>query len=265
MHPILGTIGPFTFHTYSVLVNVGVLAALIWLAVTAPEGDETRRLDAGLAAAAGGFVGARSGYVLANGAYFVDHLGEALAVWSGGLSWPGAAAGVIAGLWLYGRRRQLPVLPLIDAIALPAGLLAALAWGGCLAAGCAYGVEVVPGRFPVSLTAYAPDMYGLTLPRWPTQTAGLAYSLIALAVLYTLRGRTRAPGAMGLSALALTALGAVLLGLTRADPMPEMGGLRLDLWASLTVLLASLAGLLALRLRSHGTSISNPQSPVSNP
>lgn len=249
MWPVLARFGPYTLYTYTVLLSLAVAVALARLYRAAPPDQRNRWLDAGIAATLGGLLGARLAYVLANGAYYAARPIEALMFWQGGLGWPGAAAGGLLGLWLYARRAREPLPPLLDALALPVGLLSLLSWGGCLASGCAYGAEVTPGQLPAWLVSTAPDLYGLSTPRWPVQAVGIAWSLFALAAMWANRRARWPAGAQGLYALSLAALGPFLLGFVRGDPMPLLAAIRLDVVASGLVLVAATLAWAALVLR----------------
>jgi phosphatidylglycerol:prolipoprotein diacylglycerol transferase len=249
VHPILLQIGPITISTYTALIAVGAavgLAALYW---RAPAGKRTRWLDAGLAAMVGGLIGARLVYVAANADYYLPHLEEVIQLWQGGLAWPGAPLGALAGAWIYSRRTGEALGPILDALAVPIVLLSVLGWGGCMAAGCAYGYEVAPGQLPAWLTSYAPDLFGIVALRFATQALGIGLSLLALAAVAGLpRARKWAAGAHGLYALSLVAVIMFGLSFTRGDPTPLVRGYRLDSVGGAIVLLAA-TGLWLLRLR----------------
>jgi phosphatidylglycerol---prolipoprotein diacylglyceryl transferase len=237
--PVLLRLGPLTLYTYTLLIDLGIAAGLGWLYLHAPEGKAARWLDAGIAATVGGFVGARVLYAVVNSGYYFAHPVEVLRIWEGGLAWAGAAFGGLAGLWFYGLNAREPVAPLLDALALPVALLGLLSWGGCLAGGCAYGREVTPGQLPAWMVVNAPDLYGLVVPRFPTQEIGLVWSVIALGMVWAMRDRRWPAGAHGLYALSLVALGALFLGFTRGDPMPLVSGVRLDVVGSALMLVVT--------------------------
>ena len=255
MLPVLFQIGSFALNTYTALIDVGLAVALVTLYRRAPEGKRAQWLDAGLAAIIGGFIGARLLYAIVNGNYYVLHPEEAFMLWRGGLAWPGAVVGGPLGASLYCSRKREPLWPLLDVLALPIALLGLFSWGGCLAASCAYGTEVLPGQLPQWLTFTAPDIYGIIVPRWPTQTAGIVWSLFAMLVVWntarTMRWRV---GANAAYALSLTALGAFLLGFTRGDPMPLVNGFRLDLIGSGLILLTATGAWLTLITRKPAQS-----------
>jgi hypothetical protein len=171
-------------------------------------------------------------------------------------------AGALLGAWVYCRRAREPLAPILDALAWPILLLGLLSWSGCLATSCAYGYEVTPGQLPQWLTLTAPDIYGLTVLRFPTQVLGLGWSLAAFAVAWTMRARRWPAGARGAYALSLVALGAFALAFTRADPMPlTLGFYRLDLVGSALVLVTST---LAWGLRTSNAKLQTP-NPASPP
>jgi phosphatidylglycerol---prolipoprotein diacylglyceryl transferase len=247
VHPVLAQLGPFTLYTYTVLIDAGIAAALAALYLQAPAGKRALWLDIGLAATMGGFVGARLLYVSLNAGYYLPHIDEVVQVWQGGLAWPGAPAGALLGAWLYARSRREGLARVVDALALPVGLLSLLSWSGCLAAGCAYGYEMTPGQLPGWLVSQAPDLYGLVVPRFPTQALGMAWSMLALLAIWgTLRaqrqsGRHWAAGAVGAYALSLAALGVFGLSFTRGDPAPLVSGFRIDVVGSALVLVIATA------------------------
>jgi phosphatidylglycerol:prolipoprotein diacylglycerol transferase len=260
--PELLHVGSFTLYTYTALINLGLAAGLAALYRQAPEGLTARWLDAGLAATLGGFVGARLLYALVHGNYYLAHPGEIFQIWRGGLAWPGAAFGGLIGAALYCSRKRIPLAPLLDALAMPVALLGTLSWGGCLAAGCAYGVEVAPGNLPAWMVMNIPDTYNLTVPRWPTQVVGIVWGVIALGSVWAARRNRWPAGARFAWALSLTALGPMGLGFLRGDPMPLVNNIRLDVIGSALVLVA--ATLAWAILVSRPAPISDLRPPTSN-
>lgn len=242
MHPVLAGAGPFVLHTYTALIDLGILLALAWLYLASPaEGDlSIRWLEAGLVGALGGLILARLLYVAANWPYYATRLADAARIWEGGLAWPGAALGATPAIAMYARARRLPALPIFDALALPALLLSGLAWAACAASACAAGRAVAPGELPAWLAVDWPDHFGVTLPRWPTQAIGVIWSAAAFVGLWLARRHPWPPGARPSLAVALIALGAFALGWTRGDPMPSLGAWRLDSLASSIVFVFSI-------------------------
>jgi phosphatidylglycerol:prolipoprotein diacylglycerol transferase len=198
--------------------------------------------------------------VVAHGDFFFPNLDEIFQVWRGGLSWTGAVAGAALFVWLYGLRQRERLAPIMDALAWPIVTLGLLGWGGCLAAGCAYGYEAQPGILPAFLTTTAPDLFGLSVLRFATQSVGVAWSVLTLVFLWAV---TRGPsqrwpaGAAGAYALALVALGVFGLSFTRGDPAPLVSGIRLDTIGAALVLVSAAA--------AWALTVLRPPAPTSTP
>jgi phosphatidylglycerol:prolipoprotein diacylglycerol transferase len=263
MYPVLFRLGPIAVQTYTFLLDIGLIAALAWFYFAAPREKAGMWLDAGLAAAVGALLGARLFYVVANGSYYFGHPEEMFMIWTGGLSWSGAALGGLVGGGLYCTRRREPIGPLLDGVAWPLVGLSLLSWGGCLAGGCAYGAQVTPGQAPAWLTMNAPDLYGIWSLRWATQLFGLAWGLLAGGVLALAAKAAWRSGARGLLTLGLVALGAALISLVRGDPDPGFSGnLRLDTAESALVLAAAAVGWAWLARGSDSARAADPPAPA---
>ena len=222
-------------QAYPLLFTLGALAGLAWLAFVDPRRRtrDTRRdpdaaalvrVDAGLAALAGGLIGARLAYVAAHASYFTAHLDQAVRFSSGGLSWVGGALGALAGLLAAAALHHSSPWPLADALAIPAAVLAMAAWSGCLLDGCAFGRPLTSS----ALAALGSDFYASRIPRWPTQivgllaAAGLALGLLVLEARSLPVGWPASAALLGLGATALA------LSFARGDPVPLVAGIRLD-------------------------------------
>ena len=263
MYPILARLGPFTLYSFTVLLDLGIVAALVWLdrSARARGVASSRWLDAGLVALAVGLIGARASYVLINWAYFYNHLDEALRLWQGGLSWHGGLLAGVLALAVWSRWRGLPLGDIADAAA--PGLLLALAagWIGCLLAGYAYGREVFDPASPWRrLAAELPDVYGVVAPRLVTQALAAGWALAVLALLLALRRLALPAGGRFLLAVGLFSLGLFVAGFTRGDASPQLGRWRLDQAVDLGIALVALVRLI-LPQRHRGTEGRNINSP----
>jgi phosphatidylglycerol:prolipoprotein diacylglycerol transferase len=128
--PVAVTFGPFAIRWYALAYIVGLLIGwryCLYLADRSPNLVARRDIDDFLIWATLGVVlGGRIGYVLFyNPAYYAQHPVEALYVWHGGMSFHGGALGVSLAIFLFARRRAVPVLAFADIIceAIPIGLL----------------------------------------------------------------------------------------------------------------------------------------------
>lgn len=127
--PVAFSIGPVDIRWYALAYVAGFLAGwrlLRGLVARFPAGATARDVDDLLPwAVLGVIAGGRLGYVLfyGSGALLSDPL-AALAVWRGGMSFHGGAAGLGIAVWLFCRRRGLRFLPFADALSsvVPIGL-----------------------------------------------------------------------------------------------------------------------------------------------
>ncbi len=267
--------------SFSILLALGTLAGLSWVALQPPHPAAMQHVTAGAWALLGGLAGGRLTYVAVNWAYFQDQRASAAQFWLGGMSGPGALAGGLAALAMYalllGPRQALgrfarqadALLPLL------AGLSAA-AWLGCWQEGVAYGAAYSPSLVPAGArydptlhpwyALHSPDEWGRSLPRLPLQPAAALLSITAawlaesLATWMTAHRATRRaptfyqhtsryhrvthlPGLRAALGLFFLALAWLLVSLLRADPVPLWNGQPLDLWFNLVLL--GVAGLAA--------------------
>ena len=249
MFPILFRIGSYTLFSYTLALAVGMLAGT-WMAVHLARKSSTAPsivLDAGFWALLGGLFGGRAGSVAANWAYYVDHLGQGMALWKGGLSWHGALVGGCAALaiWVLLRRRVRPPVPdgrdLFDGIAPGVALGGAFGWLGCLLTGSAYGAEAAGYAPPLSwLTAGLPDIYGVDGVRFVTQPLMILWCVCLWIVLW--RVHRRLPRGLSFTLYLLSyGLADLGIGFLRGD-----GTWRYGLWVSQWAAIVEMGVALAL-------------------
>ncbi|MEQ9349297.1 MAG: prolipoprotein diacylglyceryl transferase, partial [Alphaproteobacteria bacterium] len=119
---VLVEFGPFAIRWYALAYVAGLLLGwryARWMLREARHAITPVQVDDFLMWALIGVVlGGRLGYVLfyQPGFYLAEPL-RILFVWQGGMSFHGGAVGVVVALWLFARKRHIPVLPLADAIA----------------------------------------------------------------------------------------------------------------------------------------------------
>lgn len=229
---------------FVILFALAILAALSWLGLMAPaNGSRARNLDAGLVSLAGGLVASRAVFVISHFDYFAARPAQSLWFWQGGLSGFGAAVGAVAGLGLYCLLAERNFWKLADQLILPSTLLVFTGWLGCLLEGCAYGVRLeTPSWIPPT-----PDLVGMRLPRWPTQSAGALASITALMALLWARRKINRPGTIFAAGLMFHGGVALLLSLVRADPVPSVAGLRGDGLGAAILIVGGLGALLVSR------------------
>jgi phosphatidylglycerol:prolipoprotein diacylglycerol transferase len=229
--PALIRLGPIQLPTYATLLSVAFIGAVSITVWQGPRHGLTRTecFDVVLITAVGGLVGARLTYLVINWAFFRDHLGEALQIWSGGLAWPG---GLVLGLMLaglYGARYRLSVLVVFDVLTLGLAWFTLFLWLGTGSANDVYGREAFPNdRLLWSLSADLPDLYGLRAPRINIPLLGIVWSAVVFAVLWYLRTRMHTPGVLFLTFSTLTGVGGLVWVPLQANAVPYLFRLRLD-------------------------------------
>jgi len=122
LDPVAIAIGPVKVHWYGLMYLVGFLGGWAlgrWRAGRPGSGWSREEVsDLLFYIAVGVIAGGRLGYVLFyNPAYFAQHPLEIIAIWSGGMSFHGGLLGVIAAMWLFGRRDRRGFWSVADFVA----------------------------------------------------------------------------------------------------------------------------------------------------
>ncbi len=197
MHPRLLTIpefdllgvspGPFTLHTYGVLLAIAFLAGL-WVASRQAKKaglDANRVTDMAVWVLIAGLVGAKLLLVAVDWRYFTSSPSELFTLFkSGGVFYGGLIGGILVAWW-YIRRHDLPGWRVVDAIT--PGVVTGQAIGrlGCFAAGCCYGK---PADVPWAVTftdVYSARAVGTPLDT-PLHPSQLYESFAAFMILFFL-------------------------------------------------------------------------------
>ena len=245
MLPILN-IGPLAVQTPGLLLLIAVWVGLSLAGKRSHHsGIASETLDSLVLASLTGFVlGGRLFYVVGNLNTFlaspldIVSLNYSLFDLAGGL-----ASGLLTGL-VYGRRKQLPLLPTLDALT---PFLATLMVGlgtSHLASGDAFGKE--------TSLPWAIEIFGAK--RHPSQVYEIAAALFILN-LFGLRKPFMVPGKQFLLFVAFSAGTALFLEAFRGDSILVAGGIRLTqvlAWLILAAVLISLEQLQKGTGESHG-------------
>ncbi len=181
-HTILNIYGPFSIHSYGLMIALGLLIFLYLIkknsrfAALQLEDRFTAILLVGIIA---GLVGGRILFVLSNPEPF-SQLSDLLLPWQGGFSLLGTIIAVIIVLPLYLAKLKIPILRFLDLIAIYAPILQAVARIGCFLSGCCHGIPTTQpwGITYTDLHSAAP----LYVCLHPTQI----YSAIGMLVIFAL-------------------------------------------------------------------------------
>jgi phosphatidylglycerol:prolipoprotein diacylglycerol transferase len=241
MYPVLFTVGNFEFHTWGLLVGLGILAG-VWLAINLAKGSEfTADMieEYILYGVFVGFLGARAWEVIFSWGDYADNPLQALMFWQGGLSIQGAVVANLILAWWYFGHKKVSFRRFTD-IAAP-GLMLGQAIGrvGCFFNGDAYGI---PTSAWYGVT-YKPDtpafsVWGST-PLVPAELMEAGLDLIILVVLLRLFRRKNFDGQVALAYFILYSLARFGLEFLRTDSLMVSGLKAAQLTAAATALIAA--------------------------
>jgi prolipoprotein diacylglyceryltransferase len=254
-------------NLFSICIGLGAALGLYSLARSARPKLVNSAIDAGLILLALALAGARTGYVLLHQEYFSSHPGEIAAFWLGGISWVGAAAGLLAGIPLIAWINHIGLREAYRLMIVLAVPLAILGWLGAWTSAVGYG-PVIPA--PAWLAWATQDETGQVLARLPLQLLCAALLLLFLTLLEAAAARVPdiKPNKIPAAGVMLCA-DLLLFSCLRADPVREIISLRPDRIAAFFLLLLSLV-VLIFPSRTKGTNQSSdigryPGKPFSPP
>jgi phosphatidylglycerol:prolipoprotein diacylglycerol transferase len=216
VYPFLVEIGPLRIPSFGVMVTIGFLISLFVLRreLIRKTFDPALAESLAVAAMVGGMIGAKVYFIFEAFSYFVEdpiHI-----IFSGaGFTFYGGLIGGAVGVFYVIYRRQLPVLPITDAVALILPLGYAIGRIGCQLAGDGdYGT---PTDLPWGM-AY-PNGIVPTLDRvHPTPVYETLQSLAIFGILLKLRNTLIQPGQLLCISLILTGIARFWVEFFRINP-----------------------------------------------
>ena len=216
MHPDVVHLGPFTLHSYGLMLAVSFFVGILLASRRAPARGLSPDLifDTSLVIIFAAVLGARLMYV-------VFHLAEmqswvdVVSLWSGGLTVYGGVLGAMAAAWVYLRRRRVPFLRVADTVAPSLGLGLGLTRLGCFLNGCCYG-KPTTGPFGVHfpVDSFVARLFDGAAVH-PTQLYSAFTGFAILAILLLADRRPQATGRLFALYLMLDASGRFLLDFAR--------------------------------------------------
>jgi phosphatidylglycerol---prolipoprotein diacylglyceryl transferase len=269
LHLFGGSLGPFTLHTYGVLLAIAFLVGL-W--VTSRQAkrallDSGRITDMAVWVLIAGLVGAKLLLVAVDWRYFSRNPRELLSIFqSGGVFYGGLLAGILAA-WVYARRYGLPVWPTADVLAPGVVIGQAIGRLGCLSAGCCWGK---PTQVPWAVTftdVFAARAVGTPLdtPVHPSQLYESLAAFLIFFFLLWLAPRKRFDGQVTLAYVALYSAVRFTLEFWRGDADRGTwfgGALSTSQIVAILLLVGSAVALRAIRRKRAASSPAAPDAPA---
>ena len=269
-------LGPLNLRAYGVMIALGVLAA-VWLSRRRWEargGDPDQISRVALWAVPAGLIGSRLYHVITDWRKFQDEGWlEVFAIWNGGLGIPGGmAAGILVGLWMVRRQGMdrgetlaavVPSLPLAQAIGRLGNWFNQELFGS--PTDLPWGLEIDQAHRPAQYldveTFHPTFLYEAV---WNLLLCGLLVILDRRRVrrsartLVTNPRRVSRPGSLLAVYVCGYGLGRLWIEAVRIDPASLVWGVRVNIWMSLVLIVASALYLLLTR----GRAAPGPRSPV---
>src|SRR6056297_221494 len=132
MNGVAIEIGPLSIRWYAILINLGIILAIILSRIEAKRNDlnPDDLIDILIFALPAGIIGARLYYVLFNLSYYLDYPSEIFKIWHGGLAIHGGLIlGILVG-YIYTRIKKIKFLNWLDVVAPGIALAQAIGrWG----------------------------------------------------------------------------------------------------------------------------------------
>jgi phosphatidylglycerol:prolipoprotein diacylglycerol transferase len=198
MFPVVFRIGPITFHTYGLMMALGVGFGLWFVYVQSKKQglDAARVVDAGFYTILVSLAGAKLVMFVGNFSYYTRYPSELLSLArSGGVFQGGLAFGIVFALW-YFHKRRLPTWKLVDVMAPALALGHGFGRIGCFMAGCCYGRAC---ELPIGVkfnSEYAHELTGVPLGEtiYPVQLFEAALNFLNFLVLFLILKRKKFNG-----------------------------------------------------------------------
>jgi len=141
LYPELFHIGNITIYTYAVLIVLGTLVASIYTKWRAKEELGIKNLSNNFIYLIfiAGFVGGKVFFYLERPAYFLANPKLMLDNFSGGFVFYGSFIFIIPVVIWYLKKHRIPLLPMLDILAITTLIVHSIGRLGCFFGGCCYG------------------------------------------------------------------------------------------------------------------------------
>jgi phosphatidylglycerol:prolipoprotein diacylglycerol transferase len=253
MFPNLFTIGPFTLHTYGLLVAIGFLSGiLITVRIAKSRGINPQHvMDMGFFIIISAIVGSRLLYVLINFSYYIENPLDVFKIWQGGLVFSGGLIGVVLVSALYVRKQNITLWQMADLWSPAIALGQAIGRMGCLMAGCCYGK---PTSSELGIVFTDPhSLAPINIPLQPTQIYSSISGFVIFGILLALQSKRKFNGQVFLWFLIMHSTARLFIERLRGDDRGILlgGDMSVTQLTTLIILFASIIGLNILRKKNE--------------
>jgi phosphatidylglycerol:prolipoprotein diacylglycerol transferase len=212
VHPELFHIGSLTIYTYAFCIVVGTLVASIYTKWSAKKELGILNLSNNFfyLVFIAGFVGGKLFFYLERPLYYLNNPKLMLDNFSGGFVFYGSFITIIPILIWYLKKHKIPVLPMLDILAITTTIVHAIGRIGCFFGGCCYGK-------PTN------SFIGMSFPRTnnilvhPSQLYEIVALLSIMTILFLVKKKKQFQGQIFLIYIVLYAIVRGFLELFRGD------------------------------------------------
>ena len=262
--PVFGSIGPFVFHWYGVIMALAVIVGVwIFSRQLRKRGVSSQHaLGIAVVAVPCGIIGARLFSVVDNFGYFWHHPGQIFGLGLVGLAIYGVVAGGILGLLAYCRWKKLPLLKVMDATALAFPVAQIIGRCANIINGDTWGPAT---KLPWGITytnphAFLPaDLLGV--PTHPTPIYEQLWLIVMVVALLLLIPRMKANGMAFFAYVGLYSLGRFFISFYRVNNILLLGMREAQLFALAGIVAAPIA-IYVLWRRKRGVSQGAAEAPA---
>ncbi len=217
MHPILFEVGSITIYSYGFFIALGAVLGLIYMAVQGKKCfntsfDKSNSLFIYIVVSA--YVGGKVFFFFENPSLYIHNLGRLLS--GNGFVFFGSLLFAIPTMLWFFRKNQIPILPMLDVMAIVTCIVHGFGRIGCFMSGCCHG-KPTDGLLSVVFTNPVCQAEPLNTPLHPTQLYESGFIFSMMAVLMMLKKRKKFDGQLFLLYLMVYSVGRSLLELLRGD------------------------------------------------
>lgn len=216
MHPVLFEVGDYTVYTYGFLIAVGAVSAFSYMAWQSKREfgtsfDQSNTLFILLLVA--GIVGGKLFMIFENPSYYLSSPRKLIA--GSGFVFYGSLLFCIPTMIWYFRKNKIPVLGMLDVMAIVTCIVHGFGRIGCFMAGCCYGTPTHThfGAVFTDPACQAP----LNTPLHPTQLYEAGFIFLLMTGLLLLKRRKQFDGQVFIVYLIAYAFGRSIIEIFRGD------------------------------------------------
>jgi phosphatidylglycerol:prolipoprotein diacylglycerol transferase len=217
MHPILFEAGKFTVYTYGFCIAMGAVLGGLYMYRQGKKQfgwtfDQANTLFVLLIV--GGVVGGKLFVIFENPSYYLKNLKQ-LFSGSGFVFYGSLLTAIPIMLW-YFRKNKIPVLAMLDVMAIVTCIVHGFGRIGCFMAGCCYGKQT-PSFLGVTFTHPLCQAEPKNIPLFPTQPMEATFIFAIMILLLVYKPYKKFNGQLFITYLILYAIGRSVLETFRGD------------------------------------------------